>query len=168
MCAMAASTATASILTPIGLISLSVEGRELIGVRIDPTATKAEHDVGNPLLDQAVAQMAEYFAGKRRDFDLTLRPLPTERGQALRAGIVSVPYGETLTYGALAQKLESAPRAVGQACRRNPFPVIIPCHRVTSASGPENYSGGAGVETKAWLLEFEQAHLPLEQRTRLI
>jgi methylated-DNA-[protein]-cysteine S-methyltransferase len=74
----------------------------------------------------------------------------------LRAGIAGVPYGETLTYGALARLIDSAPRAVGQACKRNPFPIIIPCHRVTSASGPEHYSGGAGISTKAWLLDFEQ------------
>jgi methylated-DNA-[protein]-cysteine S-methyltransferase len=168
MCAMTASTATASILTPIGLVSLTEESGELVAVRIDPTGTRAHHSPGNGALDEAVTQMTAYFVGERLDFDLKLRALPSPEGQALRKGIASVPYGETLTYGALAQKLDSAPRAVGQACKRNAFPIIIPCHRVTSASGPENYSGGAGVATKAWLLDFEQATLPPDKRTRLL
>jgi methylated-DNA-[protein]-cysteine S-methyltransferase len=168
MCAMTAPTATASILTPIGLVSLTEEGGELVAVRINPNASAARHDAGNATLDAAVTQMTAYFAGDRLDFDLKLRALPSPEGQALRRGIASVPYGETLTYSALAQKLDSAPRAVGQACKRNPFPIIIPCHRVTSAAGPENYSGGAGVATKAWLLDFEQATLPPHKRTRLL
>jgi methylated-DNA-[protein]-cysteine S-methyltransferase len=111
--------------------------------------------------------MKAYFAQERRDFDLPLRPLPSLRGEALRSGIAAVPYGETMTYGRLAEQLGSAPRAVGQACKRNPFPILIPCHRVTSATGPEYYSGGAGASTKAWLLDFEQGHTPWK-RTRLL
>jgi methylated-DNA-[protein]-cysteine S-methyltransferase len=57
---------------------------------------------------------------------------------------------------------------VGQACKSNPFPIIIPCHRVVSASGTEYYSGGNGPRTKTWLIDFEQDHLPPEKRTRLI
>ena len=107
----------------------------------------------------ASAQLAEYFAGKRRDFDLPLQPARSDRGTALRLGIAAIGYGETASYGALAKALDSGPRAVGQACRRNPFPIVIPCHRVTSASGPEHYSGGDGVATKSWLLAFERRQL---------
>jgi methylated-DNA-[protein]-cysteine S-methyltransferase len=161
MCAMHTPTATARILTPIGVVELVADSEMLVSVRIDPAGTTECHDVSNPILDDATSQMRAYFAGTRKSFDLPLHSLPTERGQALRAGIASIPYGETLTYGALAKKHASAPRAVGQACKRNPFPIIIPCHRVTSATGPENYSGGAGVETKAWLLDFEQGRRKL-------
>ncbi len=152
---MTAPTATARILTPIGVVELVAEGNALLSIRIDPSGTTESHDVGSPVLNEAAKQMRDYFAAKRNTFDIPLQPLPTKRGQALRAGIAAVPYGETLTYGALAAQIGSAPRAVGQACKRNPFPIIIPCHRVTSASGPENYSGGAGVATKTWLLDFE-------------
>jgi methylated-DNA-[protein]-cysteine S-methyltransferase len=168
MCAMTAPTATASLLSPIGLIMLSAQGDDLISVQIDPKGNLEEAPATTPLLQEAVRQMRTYFAQGCQGFDLPLNPLPTERGEALRAAIASVPYGETLTYGALAKKITSAPRAVGQACKRNPFPIIIPCHRITSASGPEHYSGGAGVKTKAWLLDFEQANLPQQQRTRLL
>ncbi len=149
-------TATARIATPIGMIELVAEGAELASCRILTEETAAMKDGGSEALDHAVGQMRDWFAGKRRDFDLPLRPLRSPRGEALRAGIISVPYGQTLTYGELATQIASAPRAVGQACRRNPFPIIVPCHRVTSSAGPENYSGGAGPRTKAWLIAFEQ------------
>ena len=151
------ATATARIMTPIGIVEMTAEGGALTSVRIDPQAGDEQHDAGNLVLDAAVTQMRAYFARELQDFDLPLRPLTTPRGNALRKGIASVPYGETCTYGALARQIESAPRAVGQACKRNPFPIIIPCHRITTSVGPENYSGGAGIETKAWLNDFEQA-----------
>jgi O-6-methylguanine DNA methyltransferase len=138
MWAMTAQTATASLMSPIGLIILGAEGDQLVSVRIDPEGEGRQHD-----------------------------PVSSQRGEALRSGIAAVPYGETMTYGRLAEQLGSAPRAVGQACKRNPFPILIPCHRVTSTTGPEYYSGGAGASTKAWLLDFEQGHTPWK-RTRLL
>lgn len=167
MCAMTAPTATATILSPIGIIRLCAEGAELVSVRIDPEGAATDQAPATPLLKEAVAQMTAYFARERQNFDLPLRPLPSERGEALRMGIASVPYGATLTYGKLATGLGSAPRAVGQACKRNPFPIIIPCHRVTSTAGPEYYSGGAGASTKAWLIDFEQGKIPWK-RTQLL
>lgn len=148
--------ATARIATPIGMVELAAEGGVLVTCRIIPQVSPEKRDQGNPVLDAAVAQMHDWFARRRRDFDLPLKPLPTQRGNELRAGIASVPYGATLSYGGLARNIGSAPRAVGQACKRNPFPIIIPCHRVTSAAGPEYYSGGDGPNTKAWLIAFEQ------------
>jgi methylated-DNA-[protein]-cysteine S-methyltransferase len=161
-------TATARIATPIGVLELFAEGNMLASCRILPQETPEMRDGESELLDQAVLQMQDWFAGKRQDFDLPLQPLASPRGEALRAGIISVPYGQTLTYGGLAAQIGSAPRAVGQACKRNPFPIIVPCHRVTTAAGPDNYSGGSGVETKAWLLDFEQANFPPDKRTRLL
>jgi methylated-DNA-[protein]-cysteine S-methyltransferase len=67
-----------------------------------------------------------------------------------------IPFGSTSTYGALADKLGSVPRAVGQACGANPIPIVIPCHRVLGAGGdPGGYSGGAGLATKLALLALE-------------
>jgi methylated-DNA-[protein]-cysteine S-methyltransferase len=162
------AAATARIATPIGIVELVAEGSALTSCRILPQESAEMQDLGNETLDQAITQMRDWFAGKRQDFDLPLLPLTSPRGEALRAGIVSVPYGQTLTYGGLAAQIGSAPRAVGQACKRNPFPIIVPCHRVTTAAGPENYSGGAGVVTKAWLLDFEQTNFPPDKRTRLL
>jgi methylated-DNA-[protein]-cysteine S-methyltransferase len=150
-------SAIARIATPIGLVELTANDAVLTGVRIDPKDGSAGHiPAGHRLLEAAAAQVWDWFAGNCKAFDLPLAPLPTPRGEALRAGIAAIGYGETLTYGQLAARIGSAPRAVGQACRRNPFPIIIPCHRVTSTGGQEFYSGGEGPRTKAWLIAFEQ------------
>jgi methylated-DNA-[protein]-cysteine S-methyltransferase len=149
--------AIARIATPIGMVELTAYEGILTGVRINPADTGSSSiPTKNRLLEAATAQMQDWFAGKRKDFDLPLAPLSTLRGEALRAGIAAISYGQTLTYGELAAQIGSAPRAVGQACKRNPFPIIIPCHRVTSAGAQEFYSGGEGPRTKAWLIAFEQ------------
>ena len=157
VCRMQNLCAIARIATPIGLVELTADDAVLVGVRIDPADIGLSHiPVGHGLLQTAATQMQDWFAGKRKGFDLPLAPLSTKRGEALRAGIAAIGYGHTLTYSELAKRIGSAPRAVGQACRRNPFPIIIPCHRVKSAGGQEFYSGGEGPRTKAWLIAFEQ------------
>ncbi len=153
---MQSVSAITHITSPIGLITLSANDRHLISVTIGGASPARAPSAGHPLLDQARAQIEEWFAGTRQDFTLPLAPQASARGNELRAGIATIPYGQTLTYGALAAKLGSAPRAVGGACMRNPFPLIIPCHRIVSTNGPEHYSGGEGVRTKAWLISFER------------
>lgn len=159
--------ATARLATPIGIVTIIADEAQLIGIRIGGDA-RPKTPVGHRLLLEAVAQLSAWFAGQRKDFDLPLRSPDSDEGAALRAGIAAIPYGETWTYGAVASATGSIARAVGQACKMNPFPIIIPCHRVTSASGPEFYSAGSGVRTKSWLIDFEHDNLPCEQRTRLI
>ena len=96
-------------------------------------------------------------SGTLEEFDLPLLPLATPRGEALRSAIVAIPVGETLSYGALARIAGSAPRAIGQACARNVFPIIVPCHRVIGSGGAiGHYSGGSGITTKRWLLDHER------------
>jgi methylated-DNA-[protein]-cysteine S-methyltransferase len=164
---MRAATATARFESPIGMLAITADDRHLLGVQIGAAGSifcVPDH----PIIAAAQSQLTDWFAGARHDFDLPLRPLETAEGQALRAGIASIPYGAKLTYGALAVQTGSAARAVGQACKTNAYPIIIPCHRVVSSAGREYYSGGGGPRTKSWLLDFEYDHLPPEQRTRLI
>ena len=150
------------------VLSLRI-GRGGGGRQIGPVLGRsAPGDSAHPLLGVVITQMRDWFAGARQTFDLPLAPLNSAEGEKLRAGIASIPYGQTQTYGALADHIGSVARAVGQACKTNPFPLIIPCHRVTSTSGPEFYSGGDGPRTKTWLLDFEYTHLPPGLRTRLI
>lgn len=112
----------------------------------------------SPLLLRARDQLEEYFDGKRQIFDLPLAPHGTAFQQKVWAELEKIPFGTTLTYGQLAEKLGTAPRALGGACGRNPIPVIIPCHRVLAANGGlGGYSGIDGVETKAFLLKLEGA-----------
>ncbi len=161
------SISVAQYVSPIGMVLLSADETRLVSVQIRP-AGSAAHVTGHPVLAKALSQIRDWFAGHRQEFDLPLVPLETAEGRALRDGIAAIPYGATRTYGAVALERGSIARAVGQACKANAYPLIIPCHRVTSAAGPEFYSAGNGARTKGWLLDFEQNHLHPNQRTRLI
>ena len=147
----------ALIATPIGAIR--VEGNEtvLTGIRIGGEGAPS---AGSAAAVRAAAeQLEQWFAKEREAFDLPLAPAGTPRGEELRAGLIAIGYGETLSYGALARVLGSSPRAIGQLCARNPFPIVVPCHRVLGSGGAlGHYSGGDGPKTKSWLLEHERRH----------
>ena len=111
----------------------------------------------SPVLAQAAAQLAEYFAGQRQSFTVPLAPRGTPFQQEVWRALCAIPYGQTRSYGQLAAALgrPSASRAVGGACRRNPIWLMIPCHRVVGASGSlTGYAGG--LERKKALLALEQ------------
>lgn len=152
---MAYARATATIATPIGPMRIDAAGDVLTDIRIGVAEGATDAD---PLLDEAAAQLTAYFAGRLTTFDLPLAPSTTERGSALRTAICSLGYGRTLSYGELAARTGSSARAIGQACARNPLPIIVPCHRVLAAGGALGpYSGGDGPLTKIWLLRHERA-----------
>lgn len=159
--------ATARIQTPLGWLLLSADDAQLTGVRIGVAASEAPAP-DHRLLREAAAQFQAWFAGRLTEFDLPLAPAPGDDGPKLRAGIAAIPYGETRTYGDVGNAVGAIARAVGQACKTNAFPIIIPCHRVVSAGGQAFYSGGDGPRTKGWLLDFESSNLPPNQRNRLL
>ncbi len=149
----------ALIATPIGMVRVTGDDRAIASVRIEPG------NDGPPVggyarpVREAARQIAEYFEGRRSMFDVALDRAPTARGNMLRCSIIGIPYGDTVSYGQLARQVGSAARAIGQACARNPFPIIVPCHRVTGAGGAlGQYSGGEGPRTKIWLLDHERRH----------
>jgi methylated-DNA-[protein]-cysteine S-methyltransferase len=111
-------------------------------------------------LDRAEAQLAEYFAGTRRTFDLALDPAGTDFQLRAWNALRSIPFGQTMSYGEQAAELgePGAARAVGAANGRNPLSIVVPCHRVIAASGALTGFAG-GLDTKAWLLEHERAVL---------
>lgn len=155
---MAYAPIRAAVATPIGIVEIFGDDHILTQIAIHPSAHAAISKTApkDGPVAQAAAQIGDYFAGTRRVFDLPLAPAKTPRGQALRDAIAGVAYGTCATYGQVARAHHSSSRAMGQACARNPFPIIIPCHRVTSSGGAkENYSGGDGVATKAWLNAHE-------------
>jgi methylated-DNA-[protein]-cysteine S-methyltransferase len=107
----------------------------------------------------AAAQLAEYFAGKRTEFDLPLAPRGTPFQLAVWEQLTLIPYGETASYGEVALALGKsllASRAVGLANGRNPISIIVPCHRVIGADGSLTGYGG-GLDRKEWLLRHEGA-----------
>lgn len=107
-----------------------------------------------------VDQLAEYFAAERTRFELDLRPAGTDFQRRVWAAIADIPYGQTATYGQIAEQLgvPRSARAVGAATGRNPLSVVVPCHRVVGASGQlTGYAGG--LDRKRWLLDFERGAL---------
>jgi methylated-DNA-[protein]-cysteine S-methyltransferase len=112
------------------------------------------------LLSQARAQLYAYFDEDLQVFDLPLDAVGTEHQKKVYAAMYAIPYGETLTYGAIADDIGSIARAVGTACGSNPIPVIIPCHRVLAGNSLGGYSGDGGLETKTALLRLEGALPP--------
>lgn len=108
------------------------------------------------------AQLAEYFAGTRRDFELPLNASGSPFQKRVWAQLRRIPYGTTTSYGELAAELDPPgfSRAVGSANGRNPISIIVPCHRVVGADGSLTGYGG-GLPAKRWLLEHEAAHTGL-------
>lgn len=117
----------------------------------------AAHGRESAVLAAARAQLGEYFAGTRRTFDLPLQVEGSAFQRAACAAMCEIPFGETRTYGELAQILGASAQAVGNACGANPIAIVIPCHRVLAAGSLGGYSGAGGVETKVALLRHEGA-----------
>ncbi len=112
----------------------------------------------HPLLKLAATQLREYFAGSRRTFALPLGPTGTPFQMEVWQALATIPYGTTLSYGALAARVgrPGAYRAVGAANGRNPLSIVLPCHRVIGRDGSLTGYGG-GLDIKAWLLRREEA-----------
>ncbi len=120
--------------------------------------TPAASDIERVLLDRAAAQLAAYFAGDPRRFDLPLAPVGTPFQHRVWKEMLAIPYGRTRTYGELARAVGGVARAVGQACGANPIPILIPCHRVVAGAGRlGGFSGGLGRASKRALLVHEHA-----------
>lgn len=147
----------ARIATPIGTIHVEGDEVRLSAIRLGGDGAP---DKGRAAaVKAAVEQIEAYFAGDLKDFYLPLSSIRSSRGLILRNGLIAVGYGETVSYGELARQLDSGPRAIGQLCARNPFPIVVPCHRVLGAGGAlGSYSAGDGPTTKQWLLNHERQH----------
>ena len=146
--------------TPIGELLLAGEADSLsmIGfpkgsMRRDPETDWIYNEAPFEIVRR---QLGEYFAGERKDFDLALSLSGTEFQVAVLEALQQIPYGETISYGAVAKQIgrPKAVRAVGAANGRNPIPIIVPCHRVIGSSGDLTGFGG-GLDTKAALLRLE-------------
>lgn len=114
------------------------------------------------ILDRTAAQLAEYFAGSRRIFDVPLDPQGTSFQRQAWAALREIPYGETRTYADQAAAIgrPTAVRAVGAANGKNPISILVPCHRVIGADGSlTGYAGGVGVKEKLLALESRQGVL---------
>ena len=145
---------------PIGKMIIISDGEVIIEI------DHVNHDepiTSNPdkLCQLATKQLDEYFAGTRAKFDLPLKAIKgTDFQRAAWQALTTIPYGETISYGEQAKRMNNpkAVRAVGGANGKNPFSIVVPCHRVIGANGTlTGYTGG--MSRKEWLLEFERSIL---------
>jgi methylated-DNA-[protein]-cysteine S-methyltransferase len=135
-----------------GLVAVLWENDRPHRVRLDELIEKPNH----PILVETERQLAEYFTGKRQDFEVALDMRGTPFQKNVWEALLAIPFGETRSYGQLARQLgnPNATRAVGAANGRNPISIIVPCHRVIGSSGKLTGFAG-GLETKAHLLDLE-------------
>ena len=150
-----------SLHTPIGPLLLAADPQGLRYVLFengrDHARAKPGWEPDRGLLDEPVRQLTAYFHGKLRAFDLAVAPEGTAFQRGVWSELQRIPYGETISYGALAQRLGNpkAVRAVGLANGSNPISIIIPCHRVIGSNGSLVGYGG-GLATKEALLALER------------
>lgn len=144
--------------TPLGVLGLGAEGDAIVRLYLPHTPLPRIACHETPLLLAGKRQLLDYFEGKRRTFDLPLRfEGETPFRHQVRQALLAIPYGETCTYGQLAARVgcPQGAQAVGQANKKNPLPILIPCHRVVAGKSLGGYSGGP---------DLKQALLRLEQR----
>jgi methylated-DNA-[protein]-cysteine S-methyltransferase len=148
--------------SPIGRIELTGDDDAVTSLSIECEGAlphDGEPERSNAVLDAARAQLLEYFAGTRTEFDLPVRLSGTPFQQAVWAELERLGWGEATSYGALAAAVgkPGSARAIGGAVGANPIPIIVGCHRVLASDGRiTGYSGGDGIPTKLWLLGHER------------
>lgn len=146
--------------TPLGTLAVCVSNGRVVEVGFvrEALPSFAESQADGKLAMKAANQLGEYFAGKRKSFELPLKFSGTKFQEQVWREIAKVPFGETATYKDLATRIgkSKASRAVGGAVGANPIGIIVGCHRIIGTSGKlTGYSGGSGVPTKKQLLELE-------------
>jgi len=146
-----------AIASPAGPLVLTEQAGKIVSLNFAdrPAAGKS---LASPLLREAAKQLAAYFARRLEDFDLPLAADGTPFQKLVWRRMQKIRYGETMSYGEMAEALSTGPRAIGGACAGNPICILIPCHRVLGAHGAlGGYSGAGGLATKRYLLELEGA-----------
>ena len=160
--------------SPTGKLLLAADDaglRHVIFADGRESAQPREHWREDPTpLRETISQLRAWFAGELRDFDLPLAPAGPEFHRRVWRELAKVPYGETISYGELARRIDApnASRAVGRANGSNPIPIIIPCHRVIGSNGKLTGYGG-GLPRKEFLLALErrQMSFPLDGKALL-
>ena len=144
-------------LSPVGILEIKADEEGVVSIRIVKVDNPEKQDSTNLIIRKTCTQLDEYFAGKRKSFDLPLTPQGTSFQKTVWEKLQDIPYGKTLSYSQLAKNCHNpkACRAVGSANGKNPIVIIIPCHRVIASTG--GLGGYAyGVDVKKQLLEWEK------------
>jgi methylated-DNA-[protein]-cysteine S-methyltransferase len=152
----------------LGNLVLEIEAGKLVSLSIsqdkDASAVtdNSEKGANHKQLQDIKQQLNNYFSIAKPISTATLLPGGTRFQKSVWKELCKIPLGETRTYGEIAKKLNSSARAVGNACRKNPIAIIVPCHRVVSATGIGGYAGkteGKQLNIKRWLLKHEGVNL---------
>ncbi|MHB8334659.1 MAG: methylated-DNA--[protein]-cysteine S-methyltransferase [Acidimicrobiales bacterium] len=147
----------ATVQSPVGLWGVEGTDRSITRVWMPSEHPRTTRGATPSAVAEAVHQLAEYFTHHRRDFTVVLEDVDaTDFQREVWDALATIPYGEVRTYGDIARTIgrPRAVRAVGQANHVNPWPIIVPCHRVVAANGLGGYGGGPAV--KEFLLALEQ------------
>jgi len=143
--------------TPFCNVKITQNENRLCGIDF-VSAQSSPQQTDHVLLKNVLKQLQKYAASPKFTFDLPVSPKGTEFQLRVWSALQEIPSGQVRTYGELAKKLGSSARAVGNACRRNPIPLVIPCHRVVSAKGIGGFAGeteGQKISIKQQLLAHE-------------
>ena len=153
--------------TPIGRLLISCKGNKVIELNLGMDNKKSRQTevtgtigLRSDFVQSVKNQLNNYFNGSSAYFVVDLSMQGTDYQKSVWQCISEIKWGETLTYGDIAEQLDSSARAVGNACRANPVPIIVPCHRVVSKSGLGGFAGqreGNNINVKTWLLEHERS-----------
>lgn len=142
---------------PFGWVAIAMERGAVC--RIEMSQQKPELAPGKHVQAEKVcAALQHWFSGADWPRDIPVAPSGTDFQKRVWQALLNIPSGETRTYGELAKQLGSSPRAIGGACRRNPVPLLVPCHRVVAANGAGGFAGhtdGHWMDIKHWLLSHE-------------
>ena len=146
-------------MTPIGRILLHASNSQIFGIELVFNHQYTDYEsVSNALAQDAIYQLNAYFLDAQYELSLPLAKQGTVFQRKVRQYLQMIPLGETRTYSELADQLGSSARAVANACRTNPYAIIIPCHRVVAKTGLGGYYGqtdGNEIDVKQWLLDHE-------------
>lgn len=142
--------------SPVGMLCIEEEDGVIIALYREENVNTSD-DRETTILKNAVSQLEQYFKGERKEFNLPIKLRGTDFQMKVWAALLTIPYGETCSYGELAKKIGNykASRAVGGANNKNPILIIVPCHRVIGADG-SMVGFGAGIGVKEHLLNLER------------
>ena len=149
----------ATLKSPIGALLIEADSTHIIGISfldLEGEDAPANTVTDNELHSRCIRQLSEYFLGKRKIFDLSLKHDGSEFQEKVWKALEAIPFGKIETYSTIARiiKNPAAAQAVGKACGSNPMLLIVPCHRAVGLAKPSGYSGGN--EKKEWLLRHEK------------
>lgn len=146
--------------SPVGKILVETENNHLVGIEYFTNRSITTRKL-NPFSRSVRQQIEDYFRSSKNRLSVPIKLHGTDFQKKVWARLQKIPAGKTLTYGELSAQLDSSPRAVGNACRANPIPLVVPCHRVVAKSGIGGFGGeikGRNIDCKSWLLNHEGIH----------